>query len=148
MPFRKILLTTDLSEESRRAFAPLARFAASQGASVTVLHIVEDVPILPHGAPTAPSQHSPDVSAREDAARKWLSENLADFPDGMIAATEVIRSAKVPEAIAEFAQKGGFGLIGMSTHGRTGFRRMVLGSVAEQVVRHAETPVLVFPRVE
>jgi nucleotide-binding universal stress UspA family protein len=146
MPFRKILLTTDLSDESRRAFAPLAAFAKSQGASITVLHVVEDVPVLPHGAPTAPLQHSPEVSGREDAARTWLSEHLHDFPDGIIATTEIIRSAKVPQAIAEFAREGGFGLIAMSTHGRTGFRRMVLGSVAEQVVRHSEVPVLVFPR--
>jgi nucleotide-binding universal stress UspA family protein len=148
MPFRKILLTTDLSDESRRAFEPLARFAVSEGVAVTALHVVEDIPVIPHGAPTAPPQHAPGVDRREEAAREWLAEHLGDFPEDSVVTVEVIRAAKVPEAIAEFAGEGGFELIAMSTHGRTGFRRMVLGSVAEHVIRHADVPVLVFPRLD
>ncbi|MCA9721025.1 MAG: universal stress protein, partial [Gemmatimonadetes bacterium] len=53
-----------------------------------------------------------------------------------------------PQAIAEYARTHEVDLIAMSSHGRTGFRHLVLGSVSEAVIRHADRPVLVFPRGE
>lgn len=146
MQLDKILLTTDLSEASLHAFAPLAELARSQGAAVTLLHVVEDKPVIPHGAPMAPRQSAPEVDQEETRAREWVERHVDDVARGVIGETVVIRSAKVAEAIAEFAEQGEFDLIAMSSHGRTGVRHLILGSVAESVIRQAGRPVLVFPR--
>ncbi len=58
----------------------------------------------------------------------------------------MIPAASIARAIAEYALEKGCSIIGLSTHGRTGFRRMVMGSIAEEVLRVARSPVLVFPR--
>lgn len=146
MQLDKILLTTDLSDASLRAFTPLAELARTQGAAVTLLHVVEDKPVIPHGAPMAPRQSAPEVDAEETRAREWVASHVDDVAKGAIGETVVIRSAKVAEAIAEFAEQGDFDLIAMSSHGRTGVRHLILGSVAESVIRQAGRPVLVFPR--
>jgi nucleotide-binding universal stress UspA family protein len=49
------------------------------------------------------------------------------------------------ETICDYAQREGLDMIVMSTHGRTGFMHVLIGSVAEHVVRHAHSPVLVVP---
>lgn len=146
MKLDKILLTTDLSEASLRAFEPLAALAKAQGASVTLLHVVEDKRIIPHGAPMAPRQSAPEVDEDEAEARAWVREHADDVATGAISETVVVRSPKVAEAITAFAEEGAFDLIAMSTHGHTGVRHLILGSVAESVIRQADRPVLVFPR--
>jgi len=148
MKIQKVLLTTDLSEEAERPYAAIAELAKSTGASVTLLHVVEDVTIAPHGAPLAPPLHSPDLPKQMDQAREVLTDHAKKFDDGVEVSTDVISATKVGDAIANYANENGFDLLAISTHGRTGFRRMVMGSVAEIVLRHAKTPVLVFPRHE
>jgi nucleotide-binding universal stress UspA family protein len=83
----------------------------------------------------------------EDLAQARLDmEGLAklDFFDDAKCATE-IRTGNVVEQICAETRRPDVDLTVISTHGRTGFNRMVLGSVAEQVVRYAECPVLVVP---
>jgi nucleotide-binding universal stress UspA family protein len=50
--------------------------------------------------------------------------------------------------VVDYAQQNDVDLIAMSTHGRTGFRHLALGSVAEAIIRHATVPVITFPRVK
>ncbi|MGB0685369.1 MAG: universal stress protein, partial [Planctomycetota bacterium] len=57
-------------------------------------------------------------------------------------------STEFGRAVADYAADHGCDLIIMSTHGRTGFRRLVLGSVAEAVLRHSPVPVLCVPRAD
>jgi nucleotide-binding universal stress UspA family protein len=148
MPFDKILLTSDLSDESLRAFAPLSEFAASQDAKITMLHVVEEIPVVPHGAPLAPIQYASGGVGVAGDPDTWLADHRKVFPDGMVTETRVVQSFNVAKTIAEVAVKDGFDLIALSTHGRTGFRHMILGSVAEKVLQHAKCPVLVYPRTE
>lgn len=146
MKLDKILLTTDLSEASLRACQPLSDVAKNRGATVTLLHVVEDKPVIPHGAPMAPRQSAPAVDEEEASARDWVKQFVDPMTPGMINETVVIRSPKVAEAIAQFAEEGDFDLIAMSSHGRTGVRHLMLGSVADAVIRRSTRPVLVFPR--
>jgi nucleotide-binding universal stress UspA family protein len=148
MQLARILLTTDLSEESLRAFSPLAALASTQGSAITLLNVVEDVPVIPHGAPFAPPLSAPGLQEEQDAARAWLERHRHALGHGIECDIQVIRARKVGEAVAEYAREFGFDLIAMSTHGRSGFRHLVLGSVTEAVLRHADRPVLVFPRSE
>ena len=143
---KKILLTSDLSEESLRAFLPMATFAASQGAQITLLHVVEDVPVVPHGAPLAPPMHAPSIPALLKDAEQRIIEQASHMPEGLAVDTHVITAPNVAEAVTEYADEHDFDLIALSSHGRSGFRRLILGSVAEAILRHAHVPVLVFPR--
>lgn len=146
MKFSHILLTTDLSDESLRAFAPSADLARTNGAKLTLLHIVQDVPMAPHGAPLAPPISAPDVGNLIDAARMRLKEQASLVGSDIEVECAVSASADIAERVASYALENGCDLITLSTHGRTGFRRFVLGSVAEGILRHAHVPVMCFPR--
>ena len=146
MKLHKILLTTDLSEEAERPYEAIAELAGQTGARVGLLHVVVDVPVAPHGAPLAPPVHAPDLPAKVEKARDVVAEHAGRFDQGIEVSGDVITAADVPEAIADYADEHDFDLIALSSHGRSGFRRMVMGSVAETVLRHARKPVLVFPR--
>ncbi len=146
MDTKKILLTSDLSEESLRAFLPMAHFAKAQGAQITLLHVVEDVPVVPHGAPLAPPMHAPSIPAQLKDAEERIVEQASHMPEGLAVDTHVITAPNVAEAVCEYSDEHGYDLIALSSHGRSGFRRLILGSVAEAILRHVLVPVLVFPR--
>jgi nucleotide-binding universal stress UspA family protein len=146
MQIRKILLTSDLSDESERAFAPVAELATERGAKIVLLHVVDDVPIPPAGAPLAPPLHAPDLEATAEAARARLIEQSAKLGPRLEVEVAVSLGPDPARSIVEAAREHGADLIALTTHGRTGFRRLVLGSIAEGVVRHSHVPVLVIPR--
>lgn len=148
MKLGKILLTTDLSAESMRAFRPAAELARQYGAKLVLLHVVEDLPVTPHGAPLAPPMHTPGLPEEMEAARKRLEEESRLIEDGIAVEQDVISASNVSQAIADYAKEHDVDLVAMSTHGRSGFRRMVMGSVAEALLRHVHVPVLCFPRQE
>ena len=148
MNVTKILLTTDLSDESQRAFEAAAQLARLSGASITLLHVVEDVPVTAHGAPGAPAMHSPSIPDLVEDGKTRVAKHATKLPSDLTIQTDVITGANVAEAVADYAQEHGHDLIALSTHGRSGFKRFFLGSVAEKVLRHAHVPVLVFPRNE
>lgn len=144
MEARHILLTTDLSEESRRTF-PVARSLARPGAKITLLYVVPDLAVTPHGAPFAPPVGSGGLGEHMDAARKEVDKLRAAL-GGAGVETRVLSGNDVAREVCRFAAENGCDLIVTSTHGRTGFRRMMLGSVAEGILRHATVPVLCVPR--
>jgi len=145
---KKLLLTTDLSNEALRPFPAVADMARKLGFSVTLLHVIEDVAIAPHGAPLAPPVHAPSVAGQVEAAREALAAKRETLGSDLEVETAVESGADVARTIADHAREHGFDMIAMSSHGRSGFRRMILGSIAEAVLRHASVPVLVFPRAE
>jgi len=147
-PFRRILVTTDLSDDAVRAFARVAELARDGGAQVTLLHVVHDVIIPPPaGVPVSTPLHAPEVDKKRGEAEARLQELAAKHFPGVTSEARAVVAAGAADAIADYAKEHGFDLIAMSTHGRSGFRRLVLGSVAEAVIRHSEVPVLLFPKV-
>lgn len=145
MKIDHILVATDLSPETLRACAPVTELARVVGARVTLLHVVQDLPARPHGAPLAPTQPAPDLQHRIDTAKEEIEEQRATFGGGEHVTARVISGADTPQDIVEFAKENAVDLIALSTHGRTGFRHLVLGSVAEGVLRHSDVPVVVLP---
>jgi nucleotide-binding universal stress UspA family protein len=120
-----------------------ARMARQYRAGFTVLHIQETAPpgiALPFAPP--PPGTGPDAGA-ELAAWRAHAETITGGTVG-----SVLLGAPVAPAIVGFARDTGTDLIVMGSHGRTGFRRLVLGSVAEEVTRAAPCPVLVVPAPE
>ena len=148
MKITKVLLTTDLSEESERPYAEVAELARDAGASVTLLHVLEDIVTTGHGAPlVAPISVPPCVPDREEV-HGILEDHAEKLRECVDVRCAVVSGVRVAETITKYADEHGCDLLAVSTHGRSGFRRMMMGSVAELLVRHARIPVLVFPRHE
>jgi nucleotide-binding universal stress UspA family protein len=148
MQYRHILLPTDFSEEARRAFPVALELARSNGAKVTLLHVVPDAQITPHGAPFAPPIGPLGTAQETESARKQLEAHRPLLAGVAEVDAQVLVSGDPARTIADFARDHGCDLILTSTHGRTGFRRFMLGSVAEGILRRAEVPVLCIPRAQ
>lgn len=148
MKLNRILITTDLSTESLRPFEPVAELARNVGASILLLHVVQDLLATPHGAPLAPPMSSPDLGPEMERARAEIEKQRAHFGEDVEVSTDVISAVDVPKAIVAHAVDKGADLIAISTHGRKGWRRLAVGSVAERVLRESSLPVLTFHRPE
>jgi nucleotide-binding universal stress UspA family protein len=138
-----IVLTTDLSPESKRAFAPVRLLAKRLGLEVQLVAVLEDLPFEPTGGGLmAVYPDRRQVKADWEKAVALLADELGrDVCAGSI----VLDAVDVPRAIVDYAHDTHADFVAMATHGRTGLRRLLLGSVAEQVIRHAHVPVIVYP---
>ena len=105
---------------------------------VTVPHAL---PMAPFGAEALLADDSA-LRAEEQGRASYLSRVLATCPAG--SSIEAVTDMSVARAILEASKKTGVGAIAMATHGRGGFKRLVLGSVADEVIRHASVPLLVY----
>jgi len=148
MKISHILLTTDLSDEAQRSFTYAADLAHEKGAKITLLNVVENLTVAPHGAPLAPPLDDPEAPALKDVAQKALEQRRNELPADIDVDCQTILGTNLGTSIAEFANEHGCDLIVISTHGRSGFRRFVMGSTAEVVLRHSAVPVMVIPRVD
>ena len=138
-----IVLTTDLSNESKRAFAPVRELAKQLQHDVTLLAVIEDV-LFETTAGGLMAVYPDRTQIRRDW-EKALGELAEQFGRDVCKNLVVLEAADIPRAIVEFAKKEAASYIAMATHGRSGLRRLLLGSIAEQVVRHAHVPILLYP---
>jgi nucleotide-binding universal stress UspA family protein len=141
--FRRICCPIDFSESSRGALELAARLARRDGAGLTVLHVTG------MHFPGDQGRILPDLRAAGKGETALLAEWTADaerIAGGTV--SSVLLSAPAAEAIVGFARDDATDLIVVSSHGRTGVRRLVLGSVAEAVARTAHCPVLIVRRDE
>jgi len=141
--FAHILVPTDFSGPSDDALDCARGLARRFDASVHLLHILED-PIVdgPFGSEVFVSESPGTRTARLRDARDRLSHRVPahDSERGRLT-TEVI-VGPTSRTIVDYAADNGFDLIVMGTHGRTGLAHLLMGSVAERVVRSATCPVL------
>ena len=140
-----ILLTTDFSDESKRAFQPARELAEKLGLGITLLTVVQDLKAIPHGAPLAPRQSSPGLDQAVAEARENIADAAQLLGENCPVETVVATGESIAKMITSTAAEIHAPFIAISTHGRTGLRRMVLGSVAEEVVRNSEVPVICYP---
>ena len=142
--YRKICCPVDFSDPSRRAMREAADLARDFGAELTLLHVAPSVTApVAEAALAPPARH---VEADADAPQllaAWASE--AEALAGRAVQTRLASGRPGPE-IVRHAREGGFDLLVVGSHGHTGVRHLVLGSVAEEVVRTAPCPVLVVRR--
>jgi len=138
-----IVLTTDLSAESKRAFPPVRELASRLGQKVHLVAVLEDLPFEPTGGGLMAVY--PDRRQIHADWEKALAALADEFGRDLCVHAVVIDAVDVAHAIVDYAKQEGAQLIAMATHGRSGLRRLLLGSVAEQVIRHSTVPVLVYP---
>jgi nucleotide-binding universal stress UspA family protein len=131
---KSVLVAMDFSEPSYAALAYGRALARTFGASMTVLHVADNFFLRP-----TPS----DPYAILDAKTRALNAQLSEDDRLALRARAVIDVSDSPaQAIVEYARSGAMGLIVMGTHGRSRVSQLLVGSVAERVVRTAPCPVL------
>ena len=137
---KKILVPTDLSELSLASIDYARSLANVYGARVFLLHAVDVVPVV--SFPTI--DFTLETSLQDEAEKgKEILENFASrFLGDVDHVTAVVRRGFAYEEIMRFVDEEGIDLIVMATHGRTGLPHIIMGSVAERVVRHSPVPVL------
>lgn len=145
MEKRHILLTTDLSEEATRAFGPVCELARLVEARITLLYVVQVLTKVPQGAMLAQPVTLGNPEAETEEAKKALSEQRKLLDADLDVTEAVVLNDDIAAGVNEYARQHEVGMIALSTHGRSGLRRFVLGSVAEAVLRHAVVPVVSFP---
>ena len=141
MQFRHILAPTDFSEYSKQAVASALEWAQKFGAKLTILHVIE-LPPYPVEGYVPPSL---SATFMDDLERQATTDLAQLVPEAESAGVEVARLVAVGSSyrtIIDMAEAEQVDLIVMATAGRTGFSRLVMGSIAERVVRTASCPVL------
>jgi nucleotide-binding universal stress UspA family protein len=157
-----ILVAADFSEGSRQAFRIACSLARQGGARLLVLHVVEPPLVLNESGPSFPAAagdgnrlaaleeqlrgsglpaNSTDLPCVERAAREGQLRG-SYVPDSPLDAAYLVRDGNAAEVILREAEGSRCDLIVLGTHGRTGLRRLLVGSVAEAVLRRATCPVL------
>jgi nucleotide-binding universal stress UspA family protein len=107
--------------------------------TITLLHVLE--PIAPQVLDANPKVIVEDVEARTKDAEEYLAPIAAALRAQGVDTSWAIRRGRPAEEILAAAKESGAELIAMATHGRTGIGRLLFGSVAETVLRHAPVPV-------
>ena len=139
--FTRILVPTDFSEPSDAALDYARELAGQFGASLHVLHVIETpVAVM---SPEVGIVDSPELQAQlfEDARDRLQLRITPNDRTRHPATTEVVWGTSA-HGIVNYATERGMDLIVMGTHGRGGVAHLLLGSVAEKVVRHAPCPVM------
>ena len=142
---RNILVTTDLSEHSLAAMEYAASFGLLYASDIYLLYVAERHHRRGQAADgTNPAQAAEDL----DKERASLEEFVARHMGKEIRVIPVVRSGQAAAEIARFAAEEGMDLVVMATHGWTGLKHILMGSVAERTVRLSRVPVLtVKPRM-
>lgn len=133
---KTILFPTDFSETSAQALEYVSELANDNRAKLVALHVLEPVPPLAADGIIIPM----DLDGARNAAQHELS-SCRPTKSG-VNFDRLFREGLAATKIVEAASEVGADLIVMGTHGRSGIRRLLLGSVAEQVLRQARCPVL------
>jgi nucleotide-binding universal stress UspA family protein len=134
-PFRKILHPTDFSDQAAAAFGVACALARQHGAEVLVLHVM--APPIAWGEVVA---REPPNGYEEQLWTEYLLPMRS--PEPGVRVQHRLEEGMAQELIPLVAEETGCDLIVMGTHGRSGLRRLLAGSVAEHVLRTAPCPVL------
>lgn len=140
--FQKILVPTDFSPASKQALPYARELATLHGAEIVLVHVME----LPH-YPTLFEGTALVVPPIDESLRAQLEEQLQKLAgeiagDSGFRCRAVLREGPPTQELLDCAKEEGADLVVIATHGYTGLKHMLLGSTAEQVVRHACCPVL------
>jgi nucleotide-binding universal stress UspA family protein len=143
--YQHILISTDGSDVAQKGVDHGLALAKALGARVTIITVSERLPVYAgiDGGMGAFAYDDYAAGQREAAARVLAAAKDAADRMGVEAETVHIENALPAEAIIQAAQARNCGLIAMSSHGRRGLGRLVLGSVTAEVLAHSPVPVLV-----
>ena len=137
---KKILLPTDLSDPAEAALPYAVDLAASYGATLYLLHVLDPYWLEAVAAVQFPGHSAKSLHQSWKNTDERLNKMKAGIGVAKVEAAEVQGTAHVE--IVRFARQENIDLIVLSTHGRSGLAHALIGSVAEKVVQMAPCPVL------
>ena len=143
MPISHVLVPTDFSPYAEQALDYAIRLARTLKARLTVLHVIQ--PVLLAGVDMGVALPETYLREVEDAVQSSMAETLARVTATGLPGARVVLYGVPFQEIVEVAKARQVDLIAMGTHGHTGLMHVLLGSVAEKVVRLAPCSVLVVP---
>jgi universal stress protein A len=138
---KKILVPTDFSPASKKAFSYALRLAEQLGSELILLHVLEpETPLTLAGRPPAAAFSEQELTDVEEGLRA-----LVDFAQtaGVAGTASIVRTGVATHEIIEAAKELEVDLIVIATHGFTAWKHFAIGSTAERVARAAPCPVLV-----
>ena len=149
--YRKILVPLDgskLAEQSLRH--ALAVIKPDEPAAIVLLTVVEPLNLGFFFPPGAGRIMNPDLmeqllDQKETEAKEYLAQLSTRLKNIKVDLQTALRKGRAADEIVKFAEFNNMDLIVISTHGRSGFGRWVVGSVTDQVMRSSKVPVLVIP---
>jgi len=151
-PFKKMLCPTDFSEPADSALQVAREMAHAMQARLILLNVVVPVAVpvaveIPVGAAVTPEA---TLRQHKEQAEEMIGALVEALRPTGLEVQGIVIEGDPAEAIVAAAEREKADLIVIATHGRTGWRRLVFGSVAEKVIRHATCPVLTIhePRVK
>jgi nucleotide-binding universal stress UspA family protein len=144
---RRILFPTDFSPGAETAARWAEVMRHTFGAELVVLHVL-DLSLAGLAGLSTQVAMMPAVDELVERVRAEAAEEMARLQARFPQARTVLREGSTRPTILQVAEELGADLIVMGTHGRTGLARVLLGSVAEYVVRHSRIPVLTIREAE
>lgn len=139
---KRLLVATDFSSCSKKALHYAEAFSERFGSEIHLLHVVEDLsPLLPAAGPGVPvlGAAMAEIQTKADQALQAIPVAEAAAKNGVV---KVIRNGSPHGEVVKYAKEAEIDMIILGTHGRTGLTHILLGSVAEKILRHAPCPVL------
>ena len=137
---QNILVPIDFSEPSKKALSYAISVAKQRGSKITLLHVIEPMPIYPDAAGAVIMAPDPCPDEAKKAFRKLCKE---EHVEAHLIQNTLVRMGIPHQEIADAARELEADLIIIATNGYTGLAHVLLGSTTERVVRHAPCPVLV-----
>ena len=144
--YRKILVPLDGSKVAEGVLPHAKDLAYSQGAELILLTVGAN-PAMDF-AFSDPGLARSAINEQEERSSKYISEVEDQLKSAGFRTSTVLRVGSVAEVILGVAEELGVDCIAMSTHGRTGPARWLLGSIAERVVHNSKVPVLLIRATE
>ena len=148
----KILCPTDFSESSYKALNIANEMAKQYSAELILIHVLSPLQIFPSTAtipivtPAGGGAFSADlINEIKEQALQSLKMTLEEKVPEEIKSTSVLLQGSAAEEIAKYVEEANISVIVMGTHGLTGWRHLILGSVTEKTVRISPCPVLTIP---
>lgn len=147
---QKILLATDLSEDSKKAYPYAFSLAKVYNAGLTILSCIDtSLGYSPSSAGIlegSPLYMSEGLDEARQSVKGELAKHASDHFKELAPLCEAREAPyEVQNQIVEYVNDGAFDLLIIASHGRSGVTRALLGSVAEYVTRHTRVPTLVVP---
>jgi universal stress protein A len=137
--FKRIVCATDFSDTAEAAWELAGELARTHRAELVLVHVFVELPVYSEVAVAT-------VQRVWEEQRLWAEQQLAERVEAAaargLAARYLLRTGTAPDGIVQAAADERADLVVVGTHGRSGIERLVIGSVAERVVRIAPCPVL------
>lgn len=138
--YKKILVPLDGSPLAEAVLPHAQALAKSEGAEIVIMR----VPVTPSMEFLArnPAMAEKIIEEMEEETQEYLKIETEVLKKGGTKVSSVMREGPIPETILSVADETHADVIAMSTHGRSGIQRWLMGSVADRVVHHAHIPVM------